>query len=294
MITELFGQFLKNRSVKQSKIYFDNNQYAQGRNDADTADLDLLKINEDDHAEFGILPIYDGVIDGATPNKALTNKEYVLNVLAGMRDPKDAVRAASIGNLDLADMPAAIDSITMDIDDRFLAKNQTDPVENGIYLYKGAGNPAVRSPDADEDHEVKQGMSTIVAEGAVNARRQYMLSTANPIVVDTTELTFVRIPNPADLVIQQHEVLDLDDTDLDDNGYKDLSVIGLHPSVQVVPKGGPMQESGVDFTLSNVGLATRITFGTSATVGSLGEKLKEIKDNHTSAKLIVYYERLAG
>ena len=296
MLTELLGEWLKARSVAETKLFLGNNGFIQGRNNADTADLDLLKINASDQAEFGIIPVYAGTIDALTPNTALVTKEYVLNVLAGLRDPKDGCRVASIGNVDIASAPAAIDGVTLNLGERILLKNQTDPIENGIYTFPagGATNPMVRSTDADEDDEVTSGMSTIISEGAVNGRRQYLLTTADPIVVDTTALMFVRIPNPADLVIQQFEILDLDATDLDVNGYKDLVVGGLHPSVMVVPKGGIMQESGVDFSLSDVGLVTRITFGLSGTAGSLGEKLKQILTNYGSSKLIVNYEKLAN
>lgn len=296
MYTEQFGEWLAAKSVRESKVFLNNNAYLQGRDNPDTADLNLFRVNASDYLEFGILPVYNGTIDGATPNQALVTKEYVLNVLAGLRDPKDAVRVASTGNLDLALVPATIDGVTMAAGDRFLAKNQTDASENGIYVYPagGAGNAAARAEDADEDAEVTQGMSCLVAEGTVNARRQYMLSTADPITVDTTSLSFVRVPNPADLVIQQHEVLDLNATDLDTNGYKDLSVTALHPSIHFVPKGGPKQEQSVDYTVADNGGVTRLTFGLSGTAGSLGEKLKQILDTHGASKLIVHYERLAN
>jgi hypothetical protein len=292
--TELFGEFLKNRSVKQNKVYFVNNQYVQGRNNADSADLNMFKINEDDQLAFDLLPIYDAVIGESTPNAALVNKAYVLNVLAGLRDPKDAVRAASIGNLDLASMPAQVDGVTLSVDDRFLAKNQTDAKENGIYLFKGIGAAAVRSSDADQNSEVKQGMSALVAEGTVNAHRQYMLATANPIDLGVSELSFVRIPNPSDLVIEMEEIITLDANDLDTNGYIDLANLALQPSVKVTPIGGILQEKGSAYTMSVESGVTRITFGTSGTAGSLGELLKQVQQAHGSVKLSVIYEKLAN
>jgi hypothetical protein len=292
--TKTFGEWLQERSVHENKMYHRNNLYNVGRNNADTADLNMFRIDTDDNIEAGTLLVYKGLLDAMTPNTALVTKEYVLNVLAGLRDPKDAVRVASIGNLDLASVPASIDGAAMNQGDRFLAKNQTDPIENGIYVYPAAaGNAAVRSEDADEDAEVTQGLSCIVNEGNVNARRQYLLTTADPIVVDTTALTFVRIPNPADLVIQENETLSLDATDLDTNGYKDLSVQALGPSIRFFPKGGPLQENGVDYTISLPASVTRLTFGLSGTSGSLGEKLKEILDSYGSCDVMVYYERLA-
>ena len=296
MLTDFFGEWLKDKSVRETKLFLTNDGFILGRNNADTADLNVAKINTSDELEFGILPVYAGTIDALTPNTALVTKEYVLNVLAGQRDPKDAVRVASTGNIDLSSVPASIDGVAMAAGERFLAKDQTDPIENGWYDYPagGAGNAAVRSTDADEDSEVTQGSSSLVAEGLVNAHRQYMVSSPDPLVVGTDALAFVRIPNPADLVIQLTEVLDLDATDLDTNGYKDLAVAALHPSIEFNPKGGVLQEAGVDYTIAdNLGV-TRLTFGTSGTAGSLGEKLKLILTNYGSSKVIVHYERLAN
>lgn len=292
--TELFGQFLKNKSVRQNKIFFNNNEFVQGRNSEGNADLNMFRINEDNELELNLLPVYTDPMDAATPNRALVTKEYVLNILAGMRDPKDAVRAASTGNLDLSNMPASVDGVSLGADDRFLAKNQTDATQNGIYLFKGAGQAAIRSTDADENMEVKQGMSMLVAEGTVNANRQYMLSTANPIDLGVSELIFARIPNPADLVIELEEIVTLTATDLDDNGYIDLSNLALEPSVKVTPIGGILQEKGVAYTMSVEGGVTRITFGTASTIGSLGELLKQVQQAHGSVKLSVIYEKLAN
>lgn len=298
MTTQSFGEWLRARSVNQDKMFFDNDVYAVGRNNADTADLDVMKIDTDDHLEFGILPVWKGLLDAATPNDALVTKRYVLNVLAGLRDPKDAVRVATTGNIDLASMPVSVDGVALNAEERFLVKNQTNAEENGIYTYPvaGAGNAAVRATDADEDAEVTQGMSTIVIEGLVNAGRQYALSTPDPIDVGVTPLTFIRVPNPSDMVIQQHEILDLTAADLDVNGYKDLSVQALHPAIHLVPRGGPKQVAGAgeDFQVSNVGGVTRLTFGLSGTPGTLGEKLRQILTKYGSSQLIVHYERLAN
>lgn len=293
MTTKSFGQWLQEQSIYQNKLYHQNNQFNVGRNNADTADVDMFRVDTDDNIEAGTLLVFKGVLDALTPNTALVTKEYVLNVLAGLRDPKDAARAATIGNIDVSSAPASVDGVALVAGDRILVKNQTNPVENGIYDFVAAGSALVRSSDADEDAEVSQGMSLIISEGTVNNRRQYLLTNGDPIVVGTDALTFARIPNPSDLVIQETEVLDLNATDLDTNGYKDLAVQALAPSIEFNPKGGPLQEAGVDYTISVVSGVSRLDFGLSGTPGTLGEKLKEIFDAYGSCKVIVHYERLA-
>jgi hypothetical protein len=66
---------------------------------------------------------------------------------------------------------------------------------NGIYFLEteadGAGQNAVlkRAFDADEDEEVFSGMATKVVEGS-SSRKEFILTTLDPITVDTTPLTF--------------------------------------------------------------------------------------------------------
>ncbi len=49
-----------------------------------------------------------------------------------------------------------------------------------------------RSPDADISAEVTQGLSFNVIEGTSGAGSTYLLTTANPIVLNTTNLTFIK------------------------------------------------------------------------------------------------------
>ena len=57
------------------------------------------------------------------------------------------------------------------------------------------------------------------------------------------------------------------------NGYVDLAQQALANSLQVTPKGGLLQEPGVDFTESVVALKTRITFDGDLTLLAAGDKL---------------------
>jgi hypothetical protein len=67
--------------------------------------------------------------------------------------------------VNLAAPGAAIDGITMTAGDRFLARAQTAPAENGIYIWNGAAVAATRAPDADTFGELEQAVVG-VEEGA--------------------------------------------------------------------------------------------------------------------------------
>lgn len=100
---------------------------------------------------------------------------------------------------------AAFDDITLVLGDRVLVKNQGDnggnARDNGIYEVTNAGSAGTpwvltRAFDANLSTEVKTGMALIVEEGTVYYSSGFVLQTINPIVLDTTALTFVQISQP--------------------------------------------------------------------------------------------------
>lgn len=105
------------------------------------------------------------------------NKQYVDNARAGI-SVKDPVVVALTTNIDLTAPGDTLDSVSMNLDDRFLLAGQTDGTQNGIYLWKGAAVSAVRSSDTDDSGEIVDGSMVAVAEGT-NANKQFM-QTATP------------------------------------------------------------------------------------------------------------------
>jgi hypothetical protein len=257
-MSKLKTKWLEDNAISAAKIRLENDSFLRGRNFANTADLNLLKVNSSNLAEFGIEPTYVGV---PTTSNSLVNRQYVLDVIAGIRDPKDAVRVASTVNVDLASMPAAVDTITLAVGDRFLAKNQTAPAQNGIYVFQGSGNAATRATDFDSDAEVTQGASCDVIEGTVNGNTRWLLTTPDPLIVGTTGLTFVKTPTALEQISFKRNVFVLSGTDIT-NGYVDLTNVSEFQSVIVWPDGGLPQRESSDFSLSGAGPGgvTRLTF----------------------------------
>lgn len=257
-MSKLKTKWLEDNAISASKIRLENDTYLRARNFADTADLNLLKLNASNLVEFGAEPTYVGV---PTTSNSLVNRQYVLDVIAGVRDPKDAVRAATTTNVDLSSMPAAVDTITLAVGNRFLAKNQTDPVENGIYIFQGEAEAATRATDFDDNAEVTQGASCDVVEGTVNGNTRWLLTTPDPLIVNTTGLTFVKTPTPLDQVAFKRNIFVLSGTDIT-NGYVDLTNTAQFQSVVVWPDGGILQRETSDFSLANTGPGgvTRLSF----------------------------------
>ncbi len=104
--------------------------------------------------------------------------------------------------------------------DRILVKNQVVDKNNGIYTVTTVGTALVkqvltRAEDADSDAEVKCGLTVNVTAGSTNAGTRWVLTTANPIVLDTDALTF------------SAEVPNIHHTRHENGGADEISVIGL-------------------------------------------------------------------
>lgn len=133
-----------------------------------------------------------------TSDQDAATKSYVDSVAQGL-DAKDSVRVATTvagGDIDLgvtAD-PGDIDGVTLADGDRILLKDQDAGAENGIYDAVTVIDPQtwVRSSDADSSAEVTAGMYVFVEEGTLSADAGFVLTTNDPIVLDTTALSFTQ------------------------------------------------------------------------------------------------------
>ena len=118
-------------------------------------------------------------------------KAYVDATKMGL-DVKDSVRVATTANLTLTAPGATIDGVAMTSGDRVLVKDQTTGSQNGLYVWNGSAVAMTRSTDADVSSEVTAGMFVFVEEGATNADSGWVLTTNNPITLDTTALSFTQ------------------------------------------------------------------------------------------------------
>lgn len=106
------------------------------------------------------------------------------------------VRGASTANIAaLATAAVTIDGVTYVEGERILLKDQATASENGIYVYGTVAGtaPLTRALDADGADEVAAGMMVQVAEGTAHGDSKFVLTTNDPIVVGTTNLTFTEV-----------------------------------------------------------------------------------------------------
>lgn len=163
----------------------------------------------------------NGRIKTADPSAAAdaVNLGYMQAYIAGIRDPKDAARVATTGNLVATRLSntltanangsintAGIDGITtLAVNDRVLLKNQTAGADNGIWIITNlgsAGTPWVmqRSSDADVDAEVTNGLNIWVTAGTLNGSSGWLLTTPDPFVLNTAALTFIQVNGSSGII----------------------------------------------------------------------------------------------
>jgi hypothetical protein len=171
------------------------------------------------------------VLIQSVPNTATSaaTKMYVDSVVAGL-DVKASVRAyatdANILSTTVANpniiagsdgtktitagvngaIPAAsFDDVSLNLGDRVLVNvqgSETNNVyqgdlSNGIYTVTAVGDTShpwvlTRAPDAATDDDLTSGVFTFVTEGTKYSATGWVLSTADPITVDTTDLRFTQ------------------------------------------------------------------------------------------------------
>jgi hypothetical protein len=85
------------------------------------------------------------------------------------------VRLATTSNLSLKDLPI-IDSVQTISGDRILVKNQTNAIENGIYLTNGVGQDWTRSADLRDNANFITELRVYVTQGASNKDTIWSLS----------------------------------------------------------------------------------------------------------------------
>lgn len=189
----------------QSKLLFVN---ANGRYEESSA-LDSLKyasFKTDNHELTDTLlgqlvnaiSVSAGIADAdkyvKTAGTGKLDMSLIPDAVFNERDWKESVRAASnvSQNVDISDAPASIGGVTLANGDRVLLWQQTAGEENGIYVFNGAASAMTRAEDADTALEMNAGMSVAVEEGG-QGDTYFLLTTNDPIVIDTTPLVFTQL-----------------------------------------------------------------------------------------------------
>jgi len=139
-------------------------------------------------------------VPNPTNNQDIANKQYVDNNILALvvaQDKKNAVRVVSTTNITFTgSAPDSVDGISLAVGDRIGLVGQTNASQNGIYVVQtlgtGSNGTWIRSTDVDASNEVTQGMTFDVSEGNTYVGTTWLLVTVDPIVLNTTNLTFIQ------------------------------------------------------------------------------------------------------
>jgi len=112
-------------------------------------------------------------------------------------DYKQSTRVVTATNINLSGgAPSVVDGVNLVKGDRILVTGQTTGSQNGLYLVatlgSGSNGTWARTSDGNENGEIEAGMIVMVTEGAIYADTQWKLITDDPIVINTTALTFTQ------------------------------------------------------------------------------------------------------
>ncbi len=105
---------------------------------------------------------------------------------------KAPVKCASTTEVVLAGLQT-IDGISLVEGDRVLIKNQSHGYENGIY--NASTGSWERAADFDGARDIVRGTRVFVYSGTINGFSEYVVVTADPIVVGTTSIEFANLVN---------------------------------------------------------------------------------------------------
>jgi hypothetical protein len=154
-------------------------------------------------------------------------KAYVDSAVEGLAW-KDSVRVATATNVNLAAPGAALDGVTMAVNDRFLAPAQTTGSQNGIYIWNGAAVPATRALDMNSAAEVEQAVVTV--EEGTSAASTFRQTQVN-VTLDTTALVWVSFgtaaPPASQTVAGVAEVATVAEIDTGTDDTRFVSPLGL-------------------------------------------------------------------
>jgi hypothetical protein len=110
-------------------------------------------------------------------------------------DYKQAVRVVTTANITLSGgAPSSVDGVSLSTNSRVLVNGQSTQTQNGLYLVQTVGSGSngtwVRTTDTDATGEMQAGMVVTVTEGNTYRDTLWTLTTNDPIVLGSSNITF--------------------------------------------------------------------------------------------------------
>lgn len=123
---------------------------------------------------------------GGSPTSIVLDRANGLSSAAAMKAPVYCATTASI----TLSGEQTIDGVTTD-ESRVLVKDQSTASQNGIYI--SSTGVWQRAPDFNRTDDVREGTRVWVTDGTTNGQSEWVVTTANDIVIGTTSITFTAV-----------------------------------------------------------------------------------------------------
>jgi hypothetical protein len=145
----------------------------------------------------------DMILPSATPTNALSAAPvaYVQNAINGL-SWKQQVDLATTGNIALSGTQI-VDGVSSSTNKRALVKNQTDPVQNGVYITSSGA--WTRSTDASTAESLSK--LTVLVGGGVSQQYTVWTSSGSVNIVGTDPVIFVQSAGPGSYLAGQNMTL---------------------------------------------------------------------------------------
>lgn len=107
-----------------------------------------------------------------------------------------STRTANVRTANANGALPAVDGVSLSLNDALLDQHNATGADRGIWIVTSVGSGGTpwvltRRDDFDNSTEVVSGLRVAATAGSTNSGKTFALSTANPIVLNTTALAFV-------------------------------------------------------------------------------------------------------
>jgi len=319
-VAKLKKKFIESGAVGSNEILLENASYLKGRNQADSVDIDMIRVNASDALELAS-KLNDPDSTAPSADTELANKKYVDDQLATITIPSvfelqgnwdGSTNTPTLANTDtgVADYLYYVNAAGS-VD--FGAGSKTFAVGDWVYNVNGAwekadnnddvlsvngqaGTVVLNTEDIAESGDdlyytaARSGLNVKLAGSTMDSAANLTLAgggevlglPASPSATGAASKEYVDTQVGGANADAENETITLDGTDIS-NGYVDLGFEGMDGSFDVTPVGGLLQEEDTDYTVlltGGVGSVTRITFA--------GDLAAELVDTD---KLMIKYLR---
>jgi len=183
-MAQIKKKFVGDNEISQTKIRLDNNTYLKARNAANSADINIIKVNGSDEPEVG-LPLN---VPTPTASTHAVTKTYVDTAVSGAsaKGIKEPVKWVTQSDVNLATVGLTLDGSFLTAGDRVLVWKQTAASENGIY--EASAGAWTRAGAADTSADFQDGFIVSSAVGSLLGERIFLVTAGASFVLDTSDV----------------------------------------------------------------------------------------------------------